>query len=254
MKKLLTATVAAILITATVPTARAGLIYEENFGGLATAALNGKQPDTDNTVGGADAWLAYPNYKQDGTTPSDNVSQGAWLPFQPDPYNLYTLSASFRGVGQTGTGTSVSWFALGFAKGLPTAASAASPSGQNRLNEGATLGRAWELFRPNNPTTPTDSPNKAQLGNATSGTTAITWTDNTLARAGGGDIDMQIVLDTGPPIWTATFYAKRPTDSSYTMVSTSALPSHRSGYSWYRNCSHHQQSINRLADWQDHPL
>lgn len=221
MKKCLTATVAAMLIAGIAPAALAGIIYQENFTGLGTAALNGKAPDIDNN-GGTNAWLAYGNYKQNGATPSDNVSQGAWLPFTPAAGNVYTLTASFAGVGQDGT--SVAWYALGFAKGLPTAASAASPSGQNRFNEGVTAGRAWMHFRPNNPTTPTDAPNVSHLGNTTTGTASnITWTDSTLARAEGGDIDLKIVLDTNAATWTADFFAKRPADSSYAEVSAGPL-------------------------------
>lgn len=44
-----------------------------------------------------------------------------------------------------------------------------------------------------------------------------------LARAEGGDIDMKIVLDTNPAIFTAAFYAKRPASSTYTLVSNGAL-------------------------------
>lgn len=206
--------------------ATAIVIYQENFGGSSSAALNGKFPDTDNysTVGGTsgNTWLAYPNFKQNGDMPTDNVSQGAWLPFVPQPANIYTLSISFTGVGPDGS--SVSWVAFGFPKGLPTAASAASPSGQNRLNEGATLGRAWMLFRANNPTTPSDAPNVSHRGGVSSGDSPTTWMDSTLARAEGGALDLQIVLNTNPSTWTADFFAKRPTDTSYTDVSGGALP------------------------------
>src|SRR6476620_12724672 len=71
--------------------AAAIIIYQENFTGLASVALNGKVPDTDNN-GGSNTWTAYTNYKQDGSTPADSVNQGAFLPFVPVASNTYTLS------------------------------------------------------------------------------------------------------------------------------------------------------------------
>jgi hypothetical protein len=194
--------------------ATAIVIYQENFTGLATAALNGKIPDTDNN-GGSNTWTADTGYKQDGTTPTASVNQGAFLPFTPLTGNIYTLTASFTGVGPDGT--SVAWHALGFGKGLPSGA-------DNRFISGTAVGRAWMLFRANTPTTPTDSPNKIQLGNVSSGTASgLNWTDSTLARGEGGDIDLQIVLNTNPTTWTADFFAKRPTATSYTEVSAGPL-------------------------------
>jgi hypothetical protein len=72
------------------------------------------------------------------------------------------------------------------------------------------------LFRPNNPGT---NLNQVQIGSATTGTgTTVPWTAGT--PTGGGDVDMQIVLDTTATTWTGSFYAKRPTDVSYTFITT----------------------------------
>jgi hypothetical protein len=188
-------------------------IYEENFGGLAANNLNGSTVDVDNSGGFNTSWLAYSGYKQNGLMPSANVAQGAWLPFVPVAGTTYTLTASLTGVGVGQSASDVAWYALGFAKALPT--NAESGTG-NRFIEAPTLGRAWMLFRPNNPGTNT---NQVQIGNATTGTgTSIPWTAGT--PTGGGNVDMQIVLDTTAATWTGSFYAKRDTDPTYTFITT----------------------------------
>lgn len=59
-------------------------------------------------------------------------------------------------------------------------------------------------------------------GSADNGTTnPADWSVGTFAA--GGDIDLQIVLNTTAPIYTATFYAKLPTDAKYTQVSAGPL-------------------------------
>jgi hypothetical protein len=198
-----------------------GVIYDEDFTlpthANSTLILNGTAPDVDAN-GGTNKWLAYSGYKENGTLATANVSQGAWLPFVPQAGNTYTLSASLTNVGPDGS--SVAWYALGFAKALPTAANAELGSAQNRFVEGVTAGRAWMLFRPNNPTSP-DNPNVSHIGSLNSGTAVnVNWTDPTLERAEGGDIDMKIVLDTTQATWTADFFAKRSADSLYTEVTS----------------------------------
>jgi hypothetical protein len=200
--------------------ATALVIYQENFTGSASTALNGSPLDTTDNNGGTNTWVAHSGYKLSGATPTGTApNTGAFLPFTPVAGNVYTLSASYTGIGPDGT--SVSWQALGFGKSVP---SPFADGTDNRFISGATLGRAWFFFRPNNPTTPTDSPNKIQLGNSGTGTASSpVWTDATLARGEGGDIDLKIVLDTNPLTWTADFFAKRPTDSTYTDVSGGPL-------------------------------
>ena len=220
MKKTLAATFAALLILCIVPAAGAGtIIYHDVFNGSASANLHGTAPDVDNN-GGTNTWAANTGYKLSGLTPSASLNTGAYLPFVPTTGNVYTLSASFVGVGQDGA--SVAWHALGFGKGMPTTT---LESGENRFVSGATIGRTWMLFRPNNPS---GSANMLHRGNASSGTgtgtTPQPWNDPSLLFVEGGDIDMQIVLDTSPATWTATYFAKRPADSSYTQVSIGALP------------------------------
>jgi PEP-CTERM motif len=220
MKKPLAAIFAALLILSIVPAAGAGtIIYHDVFNGSASANLNGTAPDVDNN-GGTNTWAANTGYKLSGLTPSASLNTGAYLPFTAVAGNLYTLSASFTGIGPDGT--SVAWHALGFGKSMPTTT---LESGENRFVSGATIGRAWMLFRPNNPT---GNANMLHRGNASSGTgtgtTPQPWNDPSLLFVEGGDIDMQILLDTSPVTWTATYFAKRPADSSYTQVSVGALP------------------------------
>jgi hypothetical protein len=196
-----------------------GVLYQENFTGSASNNLNGKHPDIDNN-GGTNTWAAYSGYKQNGLIPTASVNLDASLPFIPLAGNTYTLSASLTGV--AGTAGSASWIALGFGKSVPTTLE----SGDNRFVSGASLGRAWMLFRAHNPTTPTNSPNQIHLGNTTTGTATgpqspAPWTPATYTE--GGNIDMQIVLDTNPTTWTATFFAKRDVESSYTQISSGPL-------------------------------
>jgi hypothetical protein len=113
----------------------AAIIYQDNFDGSATTNLNGLAPDVDNN-GGTNTWVAYSGYKANGQIATASVNQGAWLPVTPLPGLIYTLSASFTGVGPDGT--SLSWIAVGFAKQVPTT----PETGANRFIEGVTLGRA----------------------------------------------------------------------------------------------------------------
>jgi hypothetical protein len=196
----------------------ASVIYDEDFLGSVNDNLNGSTVDVDHSgASTTTTWKAYSGFKQNGLLPSAGVNLGAWLPFAPQAGNTYTLSASLTGVGPDGT--SAAWYAIGFGKSVPTTLE----TGDNRFISNASLGRAWMLFRPNNPGT---SSNMIQLGNASTGTATgpqspAAWNAPTLVE--GGDIDMQIVLDTNPTTWTATFFAKRPTDSLYTQVSNGPL-------------------------------
>jgi hypothetical protein len=193
---------------------RAAVLYDETFPGLATDLLNGTGPDVDNN-GGFNLWAAHSGYRADGATPTTSVARGAWLPFVPTNGNTYTLTTRFSGVGPDGT--SNTWFAMGFSKLVPT-----NPEGgTNRFVEGDTTGRAWMIFRPNNPN-PT-SQNQYFVGNATSGTTsAVNWPAGPIE---GGDVDMQIVLSTagGAGTFNAMFFAKRPEEASYTQLSASPV-------------------------------
>jgi hypothetical protein len=213
-----TITAAAVCYFSSAATFAAGVIYQENFGGLATNNLNGSTVDIDQSGGFNTTWTAYSGYKQNGLMPSASVATGAFLPFVPTAGNQYTLTATFTGIGPVGT--SAAWFALGFGKAMPT--NVESSTG-NRFIEAPTIGRAWTLIRANNPNFPTatTNANQVQLGNATTGTGATQSWPST-APFNGGDFDVKIVLDTTPATWTADFFAKRPTDPTYVEVSAGA--------------------------------
>jgi len=214
MKRLRLICLIALLVVVANTAAYGGIIYQDNFDGSSSTNLNGLPPDIDNN-GGTNNWQAYSGYKANGTMPATSVNQGAWLPFAPVAGNVYTLSVSMTNVGPDGT--SASWYALGFAKALPVTLE----TGNNRFVESPTLGRAWMIFRANNPGANT---NQYFLGNDASGTASSgAWTTGSPLNE-GGDMDMKIVLDTTPATWTATFFAKRPADASYTQVSTGAMP------------------------------
>src|SRR5262245_15763733 len=79
--------------------AAALVIYQENFTGSASTALNGTPVDVDNN-GGSNTWVANSGYKLNGATPTGTgVNSGAFLPFTPVAGNVYTLTASFTGIG-----------------------------------------------------------------------------------------------------------------------------------------------------------
>jgi hypothetical protein len=193
---------------------RAAVLYDEDFTGLPTSTLNGQAPDVDNN-GGFNAWAAHTNYTADGNMTPVTGGTGAFLPFIPTAGNIYTLSASLTGV----TGNT-NWVAIGFAEGIP--ANTATTAGNDyRFLSGAGVGKAWMLYR--GQSTSATTKNQTQRGDASTGTFAANQLDWLGTEMYAGDIDLKIVLDT-TAAYNATFYAKRPTDASYTQVSPSNLP------------------------------
>lgn len=189
------------------------VIYSHDFSGGA-APLNGTAVDV-----GSGTWVAASTFSQNGTV-SGTGAGTATLSFTPVDGLIYQLDARLTG---TGTGANNDWLALGFADGQGTS-TANSGANDNRFIQNQTVGRAWMLFR-TSPDAPVQT-NTALLGSGNSGTASnlnwINWTDVT-----GGEIEMRILLDTtgGPGTWTATWFAKRPNDTDYTMVrATTLLP------------------------------
>jgi len=173
----------------------AAVIFSEDFGGT-SADLNGSAPDV---APGAETWVAGAWLNQDGSI--DPARGTATLAFTPENGNIYTLDASLTSV----TGDN-NWFGVGFAEGQDTSAS-------SRFTSPPVTGRAWMLFRGD----ASSSANQALLGSTSGGGTdsATDWT--TYANQSGGDMDLRVVLDTsfGAGNWTATWYAKKPTDGNY---------------------------------------
>jgi hypothetical protein len=178
-------------------TVQAATIFEDTFTG-GTADLNGKVPAS--TTGGA-AWIAANNFDLDGSF--DGSGGTATLAFTPSSGFVYTLDASITGISGDGN-----WLALGFANGQNT-----TPGTTNRFVNGNVVeGRAWLLARGNN----TPNPNAAHTVGSGNG---VLWSGS-IANANGGDIDLRVVLDTtgGTGSWETTWFARRPTDGTYTEV------------------------------------
>lgn len=194
--------------------ASAAVLYDENFTGAAATTLNGQIPDIDHN-GGSNQWRAHTNFTADGNMNPPAGGSGGYLAFIPQSGFVYTLSASFANVvGNT------NWMGFGFVESAPAAA-ATTAGNDYRFISGATSGKAWMLFRGAFGTNALT--HQTHRGGADSGTTnPADWSVGTFAA--GGDIDLQIVLDTTAATYTATFYAKLPTDGSYTQVSAGALP------------------------------
>jgi hypothetical protein len=179
-----------------VASARAGVIYQEDFNGSADD-LNGAAP---SIRPGEETWIATPIFNQDGSLDPDAGS--ATLAFTPSDDNVYQLDLSLTGV----TGD-LNWIALGFGVGQSTVIGT-----NNRFINGLLIGKVWMLFRGDT------SGHQAFLGSATSGTAAGTpWA---ALETETGAIDLRIELDTtgGAGAWAATWFAKKPADLSYTEV------------------------------------
>jgi hypothetical protein len=177
-----------------------GLLFSNDFGGD-ISDLDGTTPDV--TTGGA-AWVASPNFNQDGSI--DEGAGSATLAFTPFNDLVYTLEASLRGVSGDGD-----WFALGFANGQSTGSTT-----NDRFINNNVVGRAWMLLKGDAST----SQNSALMDGTASNEALTSFTNENP----GGDMDMRIVLDTtgGAGTWTATWFAKRPADEAYTEVRATA--------------------------------
>ena len=195
----------------------ATLIYSQNF--LPAA---GTDPLHDTAVEtGSGNWVATSTYLVNGTIGGTGAGT-ATLAFTPVNGLVYTLDASFTNI----AGDS-NWIAFGFVNGQGTSAanSGANPNGENRFLEVQTSGIAWLMTRGNNDPNPNNAilgvPDLINAGSAGGNTDADPWTGG---PTNGGNIDMRIVLDTtaGAGAWTATWFAKRDVDASYTTIRTAS--------------------------------
>lgn len=188
-------------------------IYSDNFDG-GTGNINTVAPDIRPA---SEPWTASSIFNADGSVdrPTSNGQGSMTLPFNPANGFVYTLEASFSGV----TGDT-DWLGFGFANGQ-----SATSTTNDRFVGTAVTGATWMLFRGATPAPLATNGNKIQrgLGN----TDPADWLDPALGDLEGGAIDMRIVLDTtgGTGAWTATWYAKLPASSSYTLVgATTTIP------------------------------
>ena len=99
------------LVGMTVASARADVIYYDDFSGATNATLTGTAPAVRP---GSETWMANSNgyFKADGTyDATPNASAGVWLPFTPESGNVYTLSADVTDTGGGGPWTTLSYSA-----------------------------------------------------------------------------------------------------------------------------------------------
>ncbi|MBN1362708.1 MAG: discoidin domain-containing protein [Sedimentisphaerales bacterium] len=99
------------LLAAPVCWAASGVIYSDDLNG--SGPLEGSAPDVRP---GVETWLAAPVFSADGVVATDRVSgttYRAWLPFTPDPGQVYVLSLDVDPQ-TSGANNAGEWFALGF--------------------------------------------------------------------------------------------------------------------------------------------
>lgn len=194
------------------------VIFSDDFDGDGSD-LDGTAPDV--TTGAN--WVAGPLFNTDGTT--DDAAGSATLAFLPVDGFIYTLDASFSGLGLVGAGPDNDWFAAGFVNG------SANINGINqRFITGEVAGTAWIMHRGDI----TLGTNQTFLGTGQLGTgnfgLGIGGGDNTaqawaLAPASAA-VDFRVVLDTteGEGAWKATWFAKRSEETEFIEVrATQAL-------------------------------
>ncbi len=198
---------AVVLALLLAPATHAGIIYQDDFSGMA-GSLNGAMPDV-----GANNWVASSQFNADGSIVNiggtGTVGGSATLAFTPVDGLVYTLDASLTGVSAAAGNTN--WIGVGFALGQSTLTNST-----NRFIDVGTIGKAWMFHRGD----PGRTDSNAFLGTATSGAAAGNGVTFSPVFNGGGDIDLRVVLDTtgGAGAWTATWFAKRPTDAAFFQV------------------------------------
>ncbi len=185
-----------------IDTAGAATNFYDNFNGSSYVTLNGTTPDV--TFGDL-AWVASSDFKADGSVDSTDGGSTT-LAFTPVNGKIYTLDCSLSGV------DGGYWFALGFVSGQSTLKGA-----EYRFAQGTVLGKVWMLMMGS-----TSESSAAFLGSETAPTLSkgvwVTYPKES------GDMLMRIVLDTtgGSGNWKATWYAKKPIDTGYSVVRSTA--------------------------------
>ncbi|BCX47820.1 neuraminidase [Haloferula helveola] len=199
------ATILVPLLAVGIVAARAELLFFDDFDGDGSD-LHGSVPDT--SLGGA-AWTASSHFNRDGSTGDGPGS--ATLPFTPVDGRVYALDARY--VELSAVPGDTDWFAVGFVNGQSAA------SGTNdRFITGNVVGVAWALARGDfNLTNNNTFLGTGQTGSGNHGIPdGLGWSLSPAENA----VDLRVVLDTtaGAGNWTATFYAKRPVETDYTLI------------------------------------
>lgn len=208
--------VTAMLSLATVAEAQ-NILYQHNFTGSAATPLHRLPVDIDNN-GGGNAWTTRTStglpsgtgikYSANGNIDAAISGSGAAsLGFTPVAGNIYTFTVRF---GAITSGNADFWVAMGYSAGFATGPGAGAEFYGNGNPDNLT-GQPWQLYRQPVST----SSNQTFLGPGT--TSGVAWPTSVTANR-GDPVDLQIVLNTTTPLWSAEWLAKNPTDATYTSL------------------------------------
>jgi len=164
-------------------TSQGRTIIFESFGGSSADPLNGTM-----TEAGARTWAAATEWRADGSK-SVNGSANAWVPFTPEPDNVYTLSLEMN----PDISGSSDWFALGFSASNDTGNSF-HPAPNNTVG--------WILNRE-------DDSSSSAFQTFLGPSTAVSANHDPSPDL-VGPVDVDIVLDTNPNSpsdWTVEWFA-----------------------------------------------
>jgi hypothetical protein len=202
--------------------AAAATIYRHTFSGTGSP-LHNALPTVDNYQGGGNRWIARTNdgtatgtgivFYDNGTIVGSEAMTGATfgnatLPFVPQPGNVYTLDVSLSGV--TVPDGSANWVGVGFAAGSTTTGNS---NGDRFIGPGGSIGQPWMIYRGTG--APANQLDQTFLGPGTGG--GMNWPAPVVGSR-GGPVDLRIVLDTRPALWEADWFAKNPSDATYTLL------------------------------------
>jgi len=177
---------ALMVFGATSMTRAVDIIYQDTFTGTGIN-LNGTVPDI--SLNG-NTWAAGANIKDNGTLTGGAFS--AFLPFQPQPDTIYTLSAELKA--ESTTANNNNWLALGFSQ-------TAAPLAGRWIDAGGQP-VAWALSRSNTAAAGQVDQSFQGFGAAAPGVTA----GGVAAAAGIVSSDLIIItLNTSTPDWTVTW-------------------------------------------------
>lgn len=187
-----------------------GILIQHDFAGP-PSNLHGTAPDI---APGEETWIASPGFNADGSL-DQSTGGSATLEFTPLHGERYTLDTTLVNVSGN-----ANWIALGFANGQSAAAGS-----NERFITGNVVGAVWMLVRGDAGGGQNQAFRGLDSGPNAGTTDGVAWMGPLSNASPGGDIDMRILLDTtgGPGGWTATWLAKRPTDSVYHEVRSETL-------------------------------
>jgi hypothetical protein len=178
-------------------------VLYDDFSG-AGAALDGTTPDT-----GSGTWMAHSSYLDNGTM-SAGVNSGAYYAWVPTSGNTYEIIWETSAITESDRLESRCFIAVN------TPSYAEQLGGTMNGNAWSTTLRAGFILRDFGGT----QSNACRMGDDYDGEAdTVVFTDATL-RTEDDAIDLRLVLDTtgGAGNWTATWYAKDPAASAWTLV------------------------------------